>query len=104
MQEFRSDIGRYKLRAQIPSPYVNVLCTNVKQADLEGLIYEVQVNGQLDPSNDLHTEPTKPQYFVNAFDWDKFASVKTPVDSIFNWNNQNKRPSRFRDIHAKLMC
>jgi hypothetical protein len=104
LQEFRDGVGRYKLRAQIPSPYVRVLCTNVKQADLEGLVYEDQVNKQLDPSNDLGGEATDPRYFVNAFNWDKFASVKTPVDNIFNWNNQNKRPSRFLDIHVKLKC
>jgi hypothetical protein len=102
LQEFDGGVGRYKLRAQIPSPYINVLCANVKQADLKGLIYEDQVNGQLNQSRDLN--PSLPQYFVTAFDWDKFASVKTPVDSIFNWNNQNKRPSRFRNIRAKLKC
>jgi hypothetical protein len=49
----------------------------------------------LDPSRDLDNNATNSQYFVTAFDWDKYASLETPVDSIFNWNKQNKRPSRF---------
>jgi hypothetical protein len=56
------------------------------------------VNGQLESLKDLNI--ADPRYFINAFHWDKFALMKTPVDNIFNWNNQNKRPSRFRDIHA----
>jgi hypothetical protein len=73
---------------------VNVLCANVDRADLKGLIYEDQVNGALNSSSDLNTNWADPHYFVNAFDWDEYASVKTQVDSIFNWNDVNKRPSR----------
>jgi hypothetical protein len=81
----------------VPSPYINVLCTNVKQADINELVYEYQVNGKLNQTSDLESGGADPKFFVNAFDWGRFASVKTPVDEIFNWNNDNKRPSRFRD-------
>jgi hypothetical protein len=90
-QEF-GGVGYYSLRAQVPSPYVNILCTNVNRADLQGLIYEAQVNGQL-KSSDLYGN--KSQLFVNAFDWYKYASVKSPLDSIFNWDDENKRPSKW---------
>lgn len=107
MQEFKDGVGWYNLRAQIPSPYVNVLCANVKQADLKGLVYEDQVKGQLDSSDgDAPAGLSNDPRFVVEFNWDDYNTVKSPVDSIFNWNDRNKRPSKYIDIdtdsNAKL--
>jgi hypothetical protein len=42
-------------------------------------------------------------YFVNAFDWDKFASVKTPLDDIFDWSENKTRPSKILPIRNNFM-
>lgn len=42
-------------------------------------------------------------YFVNAFDWDKFASVKTPLDGIFDWSENKTRPSKILPIRNNFM-
>lgn len=38
--------------------------------------------------------------FVFAFNWDDYDTVKSPVDSIFNWNDRNKRPSMYSAIYS----
>ncbi|TLD35931.1 Protoheme IX farnesyltransferase [Venturia nashicola] len=90
---FEGGVGRYQIRAQIPSPYLNVICTNVKRSDLEGLVYEDQVKGQLNNSHLLI--PDKNPQFVISFNWEKYTKIKCPLDNIFNWNNNNnnKRPA-----------
>jgi hypothetical protein len=96
LQEFQDGLGRYILQAQVPSPYINVLCANVKRADLDGLVFEDQMNGLLNYKNDTDAPMgSKDPNFVVKFNWTNYATIKTPVDSIFGWNDQNKRPSKF---------
>ncbi|KAE9980742.1 hypothetical protein EG328_012087 [Venturia inaequalis] len=93
--EFEGGVGRYQIRAQIPSPYLNIICTNAKRSDLEGLVHEDQIEGQLNNSDLLI--PDKDPQFVIDFDWEKYTTVKSPLDNIFNWNNSNnKRPIFYR--------
>jgi hypothetical protein len=101
LQDFPDGLGRYKLQAQVPSPYINVLCANVKRADLNGLVYEDQVNGKLNSSSDFDaTAGSADPSFVVKFNWTNYDTVKSPVDSIFGWNDQNKRPSKFFGIYT----
>ncbi|TID23118.1 Protoheme IX farnesyltransferase [Venturia nashicola] len=91
---FEGGVGRYQIRAQIPSPYLNVICTNVKRSDLEGLVYEDQVKGQLNNSHPLISD--KDPQFVISFNWEKYTKIKSPLDNIFNWNNNNNNNNNKR--------
>ncbi|QDS69120.1 hypothetical protein FKW77_010323 [Venturia effusa] len=99
--EFDGGVGRYKLRAQVPSPYINIICTNIKRSDLQGLVYEDQVNGDL-PSDALSIPLNQTDYqYIIDFDYSQYASVKTRVDEIFHWTESDHRPIFYRYPKAK---
>lgn len=101
MKEFEGGVGRYRIRAQVPSPYLNIVCTNVKRSDLQGLVHEDQVRGQLNNSDLLI--PDKDPQFVVDFDWEKYTTIKSPLDNIFDWNNgRNKRPGECLDRSCRM--
>ncbi|OCK94764.1 uncharacterized protein K441DRAFT_677298 [Cenococcum geophilum 1.58] len=99
--EFDGGVGRYKLQASVPSPFLNVLCASADRDEIGGLVYQYQVlqnKGSMNVTADLKSEGSD-TYFVNAFDWDKFASVKTPLDGIFDWSENKTRPNTH--LHIK---
>jgi hypothetical protein len=79
-------MGVYNIRASIPSPYLNVLCVNVKSDEIKGLVYEAQPNVTLNSTADL------PTTFTDAFNWTSFATLKTPLDDIFGWDSEHRPP------------
>ena len=81
-------MGRYTIRASVPSPYIDVLCANVTRIDISALVYEGQQGVQLNSTSDLDTA------WLGKFDWDAFASVKTPLDLIFYWNERRRPPGK----------
>jgi hypothetical protein len=83
-------LGVYNIRAAIPSPYVHVICANMEKDELAPLVYETaSPNITLNPLTDLPT-----QYTIN-FNWTNFANLKTPVDEVFEWNDNNPAPSKY---------
>lgn len=76
-EELNSE-GTYSLRASVPSPVLNVLCTNMNEEELKPIIYQTW-------NDDV----------VNQTTWSDlmdFATTtnKTKVDDLFGWNDKDR--------------
>lgn len=91
-------LGVYNIRASVPSPVVDVLCANVEDKDIQGLVYSETPEGRRNPLN-ASTYPAG----VNFTQLNDF-NITTPVDDIFGWGPETQQhpPSKLTDVDASL--
>lgn len=89
-------IGKYKVRAAVVSPTVNVMCVNMMKTELDPLVYINWPNATTTTSS--HGLPGQilagPHYLAEmdeAREANPFLN-STPVDDIFEWGEKYGRP------------
>ncbi|KAF2668798.1 hypothetical protein BT63DRAFT_426063 [Microthyrium microscopicum] len=85
-------LGAYNIRAALPSPYLNVLCANVKKDEIASLVYETAVkNVTLNATADLN-QNNLTTYYPYKFNWSTWDTLTTPVDDLFGWGANGGQP------------
>ncbi|KAF1812602.1 hypothetical protein P152DRAFT_514211 [Eremomyces bilateralis CBS 781.70] len=76
-------IGSYFLQASVLSPVINVLCANMKERELEPIVYEAWPNANISGLAQGWHESK----LANITDWPQIN--RTVVDEVFGWGPEN---------------